>query len=230
MQGDDQSPQSIAAGTSVKVWDLPVRVFHWLLVVLVFLSWVSSEVGGNAMAYHMWIGYTTLTLLLFRIVWGFVGGQHARFREFVHGPGAVVRYLRGSPRREGGTYVGHNPAGGWSVLALLACLLVQAVTGLFTNDEISTEGPLAARVSSETSDLLSTVHRYNFYVLLTLVALHVAAVLFYLLVKRQNLVWPMFTGRKRVAAGEAVDARAASLWLAIVVLACAAGVVAWVVN
>jgi len=211
----------------VVVWDVPVRVFHWLIVVLVFSSWLTSEIGGNAMTYHMWIGYTVLALVLFRIVWGFVGSRHARFCDFVRGPGAVLRYLRGM---SGEMSAGHNPIGGWSVLALLASLAVQAVTGLFTNDEIATEGPLAARVGTEWSDLLSTVHRYNFYVLLTLIALHVAAVLFYLLVKRQNLVWPMITGRKALPASAAGEARIASLVLAVVVLACTAGLVALVVN
>lgn len=211
----------------VVVWDVPVRVFHWLIVVLVFSSWLTSEIGGNAMTYHMWIGYTVLALVLFRIVWGFVGSRHARFCDFVRGPGSVLRYLRGMP---GEMSAGHNPIGGWSVLALLASLALQAVTGLFTNDEIATEGPLAARVGTEWSDLLSTVHRYNFYVLLTLIALHVAAVLFYLLVKRQNLVWPMITGRKALPASAAGEARIASLALAIVVLACTAGLVALVVK
>lgn len=211
----------------VVVWDVPVRVFHWLIVVLVFSSWLTSELGGNAMTYHMWIGYTVLALVLFRIVWGFVGSRHARFRDFVRGPGSVLRYLRGMP---GEMSAGHNPIGGWSVLALLASLAVQAVTGLFTNDEIATEGPLAARAGTEWSDLLSTVHRYNFYVLLALIALHVAAVLFYLLVKRQNLVWPMITGRKALPASAAGEARSASLALAVVVLACTAGLVVLVVK
>lgn len=211
----------------VVIWDVPVRVFHWLIVVLVFSSWLTSELGGNAMTYHMWIGYTVLALVLFRIVWGFVGSRHARFGDFVCGPGTLLRYLRGAPCE---TSPGHNPAGGWSVLALLASLAVQAVTGLFTNDEIATEGPLAARVGMEWSDLLSTVHRYNFYVLLTLIALHVAAILFYLLVKRENLVRPMITGRKALPASAAGEARIASLARAVVVLACTAALVALVVK
>jgi len=211
----------------VQVWDVPVRVFHWLLVVLVFSSWLTSEIGGNAMTYHMWIGYSTVTFVLFRIVWGFVGSRHARFSDFVRGPVTVLRYLRGAAS---GVSPGHNPAGGWSVLALLASLAVQAVTGLFTNDEIATEGPLAARVSTEWSDLLSTVHRYNVYVLLALIALHVAAVLYYLLVKRENLVKPMITGRKHVPATGGGDASTRGVGLAIVVLGCAAGAVALIVN
>jgi cytochrome b len=222
-----QESRTTLGTRTVLVRDVPVRVFHWLVVMLVAASWVTSEIGGNAMTYHMWIGYSVLTLVLFRIVWGFAGSQHARFRDFVRGPGAVLRYLRG---RSDDVHAGHNPAGGWSVLVLLASLAVQTLTGLCTNDEIMTEGPLAARVGAEWSDLLSTVHRYNFYVLLALVAVHVAAVLFYLVVKRENLVGAMISGRKRLPTAAASEARTASSVLAVVALACAAGVVAWIVT
>lgn len=185
-----------ADGKPVEVWDWPVRIVHWLLVVLVATSWITSEIGGNAMTYHMWSGYAILTLVAFRIVWGFVGSRHARFASFVKGPAEVIAYVRGLSSQR--FYLGHNPLGGWSVLAMLASLLVQASTGLFANDEIFTEGPLASRVSAETSIFLTTVHRYNFYVLLGLIALHLAAIAYYLLVRRQNLVGSMITGRKRV--------------------------------
>lgn len=219
--------QAASNGRVVRVWDLPVRVFHWLLVLLIFGSWVTSEVGGHWMTYHMWIGYTVLALILFRVAWGLVGSRHARFSDFVRGPAAVFRYLCG---RGGVSSIGHNPAGGWSVLALLASLALQAGTGLFANDEIVNEGPLAARVGVEWSDLLTTVHRYNFYVLLGLIGLHVAAVLFHLLVKRENIVVPMITGRKRLPQGAPFEERIASTGLALVVLALAAGAVALVVN
>lgn len=226
MQQDARSEANQPA-VPVQVWDVPVRLFHWLVVGLVIGSWVTSEVGGNAMTYHMWIGYSILVLVLFRIFWGFVGSRHARFKDFVRGPGALVRYLRGTPAE---TSIGHNPLGGLSVLALLASLAVQAVTGLFTNDEIATEGPLAARVGMEWSDLLSTVHRYNFYVLLALIALHVAAVVFYLLVKRENLIKPMLTGKKELPASLAGEQRVVGLGCAALVLACAGGIVALIVK
>jgi cytochrome b len=227
-------PVSGGAGNAVRavrVWDVPVRIFHWLLVALIVTSWVTSEIGGNAMTYHMWSGYTILTLAAFRVVWGFVGSQHARFADFIYGPGAVISYARGLLRLEPPYYTGHNPLGGWSVIVMLLSVLVQACTGLFANDDIATEGPLASRVSGDMSSLLTTIHRYNFYVLLTLVCLHVAAALFYLIVKRENLIGAMFTGRKQapVTSG-ARDGRMASPWLAVVVFAAAAGVVAVVVN
>ena len=213
----------------VAVWDWPVRVVHWLLVVLIAVSWITAEIGGNAMTYHMWSGYTILTLVAFRIVWGFVGSTHARFASFVKGPAAVFRYAAGLFRRDTPRYAGHNPLGGWSVLLMLACVALQAGTGLFANDEIFTEGPLASRVEMDTSLFLTTIHRYNFYVLLALVSLHIAAILFYLLVKRENLIGAMFTGRKLLPE-DVPAAEPVSSWRALVVLLIAAGAVAALVN
>jgi cytochrome b len=216
---------------AVVVWDWPVRIVHWILVVLIAVSYVTSEIGGNAMTYHMWSGYAILALIVFRILWGFFGSHHARFTSFVAGPAAIGRYVGDMVRGRAAVFLGHNPLGALSVLALLLAIAVQAVTGLFANDEIFTEGPLASRVSGDTSSLLTTIHRYNFYVVLALIALHIAAVLFYLLVKRDNLIAPMLTGRKRVAAelASAVPP-VASLWLALALFAVVAAAVATVVN
>lgn len=226
-----KTSKSNELGRSVHVWDAPVRIFHWILVALICTSWVTSEIGGNAMTYHMWSGYSILTLVSFRIIWGFVGSQHARFRDFVYGPATVLRYARDMLRPDPPYYAGHNPMGGWSIVCLLASVLVQATTGLFANDDIATEGPLAGLVSGATSAFLTTIHRYNFYVILTLVCLHVAAALFYLIVKKENLIGAMFTGRKRVPAhSDATDGRMASSALAAIILAVVAGVVAAIVN
>ena len=166
----------------VSVWDLPVRIVHWLLVVLITCSWITSEIAGTAMTYHMWCGYSILALVIFRILWGFVGSEHARFASFLRGPAAVVQYFGGFFRQEAPRYAGHNPAGGWSVVLMLASVLLQATTGLFANDDIFVEGPLASRVSADLSALLTSIHRFNFYVLLGLIVLHLAAVFFYLVV------------------------------------------------
>lgn len=214
----------------IRVWDVPVRIFHWLVAVLVLSAWITKEVGGNAMTYHMWIGYTVLALVLFRLIWGFVGSQHARFRDFVRGPVTVVRYVFGSSKEAATPSHGHNPAGGWSVLALLVCLLVQAVTGLFANDEIAVEGPLVSRVGQDLSNWITTIHRYNFNVLLGLIGLHLAAVFFYLFAKRENLILPMITGRKRVRREHATEGYTVGLWRAAIVLALSAGVVAAVLK
>jgi cytochrome b len=194
--------------------------------VLVAFSFVTAQIGGNAMQYHEWSGFTILTLVLFRLLWGFVGGTHARFVDFLRGPRAVLKYagalLRGKPR----FIAGHNPVGGWMVLALLLCLLVQTGTGLLANDDIMLEGPLAKHVSKETSDLLTAVHHGNFAVLATLVGLHVAAAFYYLVVKRENLIRPMFSGRKQPPQDADVPpATGGSTLLAALLLAvCAGGV------
>lgn len=219
------------AGRTVRVWDAPVRIFHWVLVALVTTSWVTSEIGGNAMTYHMWSGYAILTLVVSRIVWGFIGSEHARFRGLLYGPRAIMDYASAMFGSSSRYYLGHNPLGGVSVILMLASLALQAGTGLFANDDIATEGPLAHLVSEATSSLLTTIHRYNFYVLVALIAIHVAAALFYLIVKRENLIGAMFTGRKRPPAqGDYADGRMASSWLAAAVVAVIAGAVAAIVN
>jgi cytochrome b len=133
---------------------------------------------------------------MFRLAWGFAGGRHARFSAFVRGPGAVLRYTRTLLQPDAPRHLGHNPLGGWSVLAMLLALSVQAVTGLFANDDIFTEGPLYPWVSKATSDWLTHIHKLNQGVILLLVGVHVMAVLFYLIMKHENLIQPMFTGHK----------------------------------
>jgi cytochrome b len=210
-------------------WDLPVRIFHWLLVLLVISQITTASIGGNAMQLHALGGYSILALVLFRVLWGFLGGTHARFRDFVHGPAAVFRYSRlllKGPHLEHG---GHNPLGGWSVLAMLAALLLQAATGLFANDDVMMEGPLVKHVSGRASEIATAIHDVNAAVLLALVAIHVAAVLFYLLARKENLIAPMITGRKRsgTAAGHA---RYGKPWLAAILLACSAVAVYFVIR
>ena len=181
----------------VLVWDLPTRLFHWLLVILVIISFVTVKIGGNAMQYHEWSGFTILALLLFRLVWGFIGSRESRFVTFVHRPAKVFRYAVKVLRPDSRLYLGHNPLGGWSIIAMLSCLMLQTGTGLFANDDIVTEGPLFKWVSKATSDWLTRVHKLNKEVLIGLVAIHILAVLFYLFYKRENLVMPMVTGYKQ---------------------------------
>jgi cytochrome b len=210
----------------VRIWDLPTRLFHWLLLVLVVTSFVTGKIGGNAMLWHMWSGYAILTLTVFRILWGLAGSHYALFSTFVRGPREVLAALRGGATPT----VGHNPLGALSVLALLAVLLLQAVTGLFANDDIATEGPLAKLVSGAFSALATRIHAFNEYVILSLVALHLAAIAFYFFAKRDNLVKPMLTGDKSgIDAPAAADDRATRL-RAILLLALAVGLVGYVVN
>ncbi len=199
---------------SVRVWDVPTRLFHWLLVIFVVSSYVTGKIGGNAMQYHEWSGLTILTLLLFRLVWGFVGSRESRFMTFIQGPPAVVRYASTLLRHDSTHYLGHNPLGGWSIIALLFTLLVQAATGLFANDDIVSEGPLFDWVSKATSDWLTRIHKLNQELIVVLVSIHVLAVLFYFFYKRQNLVKPMITGFKQWSGAEA-ERPSGRTWMAV---------------
>jgi cytochrome b len=189
---------------TVRVWDLPIRLFHWTLALSIALGIVFVKIGGNAIQWHAYCGYVTLTLVIFRIIWGFVGSWHARFFNFVPSPKRFMAYLRG--QTEGG--LGHSPLGAFSVLALLLAVLIQALTGLFADDDIFFQGPLAKYVSNSKVAFLTSVHHFNQYIIFALVGLHVLAIFYYLLVKKDNLIQPMITGDKNVPANissQAVD-------------------------
>lgn len=181
----------------VAVWDAPTRIFHWSLVILVTVSFTTGMMGGVMMQYHERSGVAILVLIVFRFIWGFIGGAHARFAGFVRGPGEVAAYMRGLFRSNSKPYLGHNPLGGWSILAMLVVLSLQVATGLFANDDILTEGPLFQWVSKETSDLLTQLHLVNRNILIGLISIHIVAVGFYLIKKHENLVLPMITGYKQ---------------------------------
>lgn len=181
------------------VWDVPIRLFHWALAVLILLQYGTAEWHWLDMQWHVRFGYATLALLVFRVVWGFLGSQTARFADFVRGPRRVFGYLRDLAAGRHSAGPGHNPLGGWSVLAMLACLLVQTMTGLFASNHRHTVfGPWAARVSDIWSQRLTDIHKINQNVLLFLVVLHVVAILAYWVGRGENLVAPMLHGRKTV--------------------------------
>jgi cytochrome b len=216
---------------TVRVWDLPTRTFHWLLALCVIGSIVSAKIGGNAMAWHFRCGYVVLTLLAFRLLWGFVGGHWSRFARFVYAPSATLRYLRGSSREDEFHEVGHSPLGAVSVFAFLALLLVQVATGLVADDEISNAGPLVKFVSGAVSGLATGWHKaWGQWLIITLIVLHLAAIAYYWRRQRRNLVAPMLHGDKAlaVAAPESADHGRTRL-LALVLLAICAGGVAWLV-
>jgi len=195
----DYQPSPVNAGKtmySYQVWDLPTRLFHWILVGLVIFSFVTGKIGLSAMRYHEWSGFAILVLVVFRVVWGFVGGRQSRFSSFIKAPAAVMRYASSLFKKDSPPHIGHNPLGGWSILAMLLSLLIQAGTGLFANDDILTEGPLYALVSKQTSDWLTGIHHLNQKGLLVLILIHIAAVAFHLIAKRENLIKPMITGNK----------------------------------
>ena len=188
---------SSPATQPVRVWDLPTRAFHWLLAACVVGLLITGNVGGDALVWHMRLGLTVGALLGFRLVWGLVGGRWSRFASFVRGPGTVLRYLRGDHRPDDHFHVGHNPLGAGSVLALLSLLAVQVGTGLVADDEIATTGPLNKFVDTATGLAATSWHKaYGQWILITLVVLHIAAIVFYRVKKNQNLVGPMLSGDK----------------------------------
>ncbi len=182
----------------IRVWDLPVRLFHWALVVLLAVSYFTARAGGEWMKFHFWSGYTIFALVLFRIAWGFVGSTTARFTDFVKGPSAAIAHLRDLLGRGRPREAGHNPVGGAMVVALLLAVLLQVVAGLFSADTDTgmVNGPLALVVADKWVERATAFHRFWINVLLWMVALHVLAAIVYLAWKRQNLIGAMITGRK----------------------------------
>ncbi len=204
------------------VWDWPVRIFHWGLVIAIFGAFVTNKLGVRFFAYHAFCGYAVIVLVAFRILWGIYGAHHARFVNFVRGPQAVMRYISSLGRGRRTYHAGHNPLGAMMVLALLALLGTQAAFGLFANDEIFNSGPLAGLVSKSVSLTLTSLHRKLFYWIAGAVAAHIVAVLFHVLVKRENLVSAMITGRKAAHLVKQQDAiyssrglRAIALFIAV---------------
>lgn len=184
----------------IRIWDLPLRLFHWMLALAVIGAMVTGQIGGNLMIWHGRLGIVIAGLLGFRLAWGLVGSTYARFASFVRGPATIMAYLRGQWHG-----LGHNPLGALSVLGMLIALGLQTAGGLFGNDDIAFQGPLYALVSKDTSDWLTGLHRKGFWLILLLVAAHLAAIAFYLRVHQDNLVRPMITGRKPVTDPDAMQ-------------------------
>jgi|DEB0MinimDraft_6_1074348.scaffolds.fasta_scaffold77031_1 cytochrome b len=240
----DHSDNAQTAGRKVKVWDIWVRLFHWLLVAFILLSYLTGEVGGfdftmpgsgnfvSNMTLHMWSGLTIFALLVFRIVWGFAGSTTARFANFLRGPSSILDYVKTVFTGPVKFFAGHNPAGGAVVAIMLLALLVQAVTGMFSQDDsfFATKGPLAHLISDETSKVITGRHELWWeYVIITLIVVHIAANLFYWLVKKQDLIVAMITGRRRLPEGEAEPQLSfAATWLGAVI-AVAAGIASWLI-
>lgn len=195
----------------IRVWDLPTRLFHWLLAVCVFGAFISAQIGGNAMVWHGRFGVTVVGLLVFRLVWGFIGSTYARFLQFIKGPSAILAYLRGQWHGEG-----HNPLGALSVIGLLGTLLLLVATGLFANDDIAFEGPLYALVGKDLSDKLVGIHRLLEPVIILLVLAHLGAIVFYARVKKEKLIMPMITGMKESSGESAKGGGLAALAVAVI--------------
>ena len=215
--------------TTVRIWDLPTRLFHWALAACVIGLIVSAKVGGDAMNWHFRLAYAVFTLLVFRVLWGLVGGHWSRFAHFVPTPSRLRAYWRGSS--DSALHAGHNPLGALSVLAMLAVLAVQVGTGLFADDEIASAGPLTALVSGSVVSAATTWHKsWGQYLVMGLVVLHVLAIVIYRL-RRHDLVTPMLHGDKPLAgAVPAARDSVGTRLLALALLAVCAGVVYAVVQ
>ncbi len=215
---------------TIRIWDLPTRLFHWLLAACVIGLVVTGSLGGNWMNWHLRLGYAVLTLLLFRLVWGFVGGHWSRFASFLYAPSTLMAYLRGQARPE--HEAGHSPLGALSVLALLLILAAQVVSGLMSDDEIAVSGPLARFVSGDTVSLSTGYHtEVGKWIVLALVLLHVLAILFYKLVRKQGLVRPMVRGDKHLATPvQPARDTAGTRLLALIVLVLCGAAVTWMVR
>jgi len=208
------------------VWDLPTRLFHWLVVLSIIGSYVTAKLGTEWMPWHFRLGFFMIGLLIFRVIWGLIGPRHARFVNFIRGPTSIVAYLKGGIKS-----VGHNPLGAGMVVLMLLLLLVQVTTGLFSTDDIAYVGPYNPSVSHALAEKLTGFHHKNFNLILAAVVLHLAAIIFYTFVKKEPLVPAMFHGHKPadyVSAHEAIPS--SQLWKALIVIAVAGGCVYWLMH
>ena len=216
------APLSSAGRVEQPLWDLPVRLFHWLLAALIAFSWWS--VRNHHTDWHIWSGCGILTLLIFRLLWGFAGSSTARWSNFVRGPRGLIAYLKG--RWVG---IGHTPLGALSVIVLLAVITMQVGLGLIAEDEDGIyAGPLAGLVSTDTSDYARDLHELWFNILLAFIALHIAAILWYRLARGQHLTKPMITGKAMLEPGQP-PMRPSRWWVALICLAVGIGITRWII-
>jgi len=214
----------------IRIWDLPTRLFHWALLLCVVGLFVTGKIGGNAMNWHFRLGYAALTLVLFRIVWGFIGGHWSRFIRFFPTPGRVLCYIKGQAQPE--DLAGHNPLGACSVLLLLLLVIVQAGTGLFSYDEIAFAGPLSGLVSDNAVSLITSYHKaWGQYLIITFVTLHVLAIIVYTVLKH-HLFWPMIVGDKALDADlpparDTIGTRTLALVVLVILAAAVYALVTW---
>jgi cytochrome b len=203
----------------VLVWDIFIRVFHWLIVALVAAAYATWRL--NWMVWHGWIGDAVLTLVLFRLLWGFFGGETARFSGFLSAPRTVFRHLKSALRREPDHQVGHNPAGGWMVALLLTLMLVETLTGLYVANDIADEGPLTEIVPAWAANAIAASHAIVWDALLAAIVLHVLAIAGFAAIKGQNLLRPMVTGTKVLPASVAAPRAGSPARAALLLLGCA---------
>lgn len=200
------------------VWDLPVRLFHWLLVISLLGAWYTSDGERDLLNYHLKIGYFILGLILFRIIWGIFGTKYALFSQFIPTRHELICYLQKLKQKPNYNTIGHNPLGGLMVVLMLSLVLSQAISGLFMNDDIFTSGPYYESVSSSVQKFMSLIHHNVFDVIIIISILHISAICYYLLVKKINLIVPMFTGYKSSDNEKNSSIKSSKLLLSFVVI------------
>lgn len=209
------------------VWDLPLRIFHWLFAASVMLSWITAEIGSDVRQFHMWLGFWMIGLLAFRLAWGLVGTRHARFASFIPGPRAVIAHVRELKSGGPAASPGHNPVGSLMILAMLILVALQAISGLFMDDDVMFAGPYASVAGEAVRETMKAIHFNLIYFVLALAALHVVANVYLSVFRKQRLIHAMWTGKKpadQVAEHEAISS--SRVWLAAAVAATIAIVMA----
>jgi len=211
------------------VWDWPLRLWHWLFAIAVLGAWISGQWGGfDWREWHLWFGQSALGLLIFRLLWGVVGPRHARFAQFLPRPARLWAYLKTLPERNAPESVGHSPLGALAVMTLLIVLGAQITSGLFVSDDILYDGPWFVAVSEDTADWASTIHHRLAWPVGVLITLHLTAILFYRLFKRQRLTRAMITGRKSAEkVPVTASIKSSRTVLALILIALVAGLTWW---
>lgn len=218
------------------IWDFPTRLFHWLLVLSILAQYITADLLDDAVQWHFYIGYFTLGLIIFRLLWGMVGPKYAKFSQFVKGPRDVFEYAKTLFDRDSLPSVGHNPLGGWFVVVMIVLVLVQAVSGLFMTDDIFLDGPLRRMATDDVLTIMNTLHHVAFDTLLYVITLHIGASIFYGIYKRQQLLPPMINGKKPLPVddeqyyGETQGIRHSHLGRAIIIALIAAASVYFIVE
>ncbi len=213
------------------VWDIPTRVFHWLLVLSLTASFVTAKIGYDVRQYHMWLGYWMIGLLTFRIVWGFLGTRHARFFSFFPTPRRLFVYIRNTMRGKSEETVGHNPLGSLMIFAVLILVGLQAVSGLFMDDEIMYSGPYFDAVSTDVADTMNFLHNNLINIILLMVVVHIAAVLYHAFVRRERIIRAMISGKKNAdLVPESESISGSRLGLAVIIALATAAFTYWVVT
>jgi len=215
---------------SALVWDLPLRIFHWLFACTVIASWYTSDQDRDLIEQHMQLGYFALGLIMFRVIWGFVGTKHARFVSFIPKPKQLLAYLKSLKQSRASASVGHNPLGSLMVVLMIILISLQAISGLFINDDVFSAGPYNAVVSKEVEQIMAFLHHHLFDYMIIAIAIHLFAIYYYVRIKKESLIVPMITGKKSSMHIDDSDViKHSKIWLAAVIIFTVTVFIYWLV-